>query len=111
MAKGAENVYTCRKCKAQLVTIDRDEGVTPFMMRCGSYNPNGCGGDMTSAFYPKGPRPSHIPAPTHEWYAPDEQERKRYRKQPGMLDHINNGGLLIRAILPPATPQPTEARE
>lgn len=31
--KGRENVYTCRKCGAYTTTIDRDEGVTPFLIR------------------------------------------------------------------------------
>src|SRR3974377_965449 len=29
-----ENVYTCRKCGGHTVTVDRDEGVTPFMIGC-----------------------------------------------------------------------------
>lgn len=107
MSKGAENMWVCTVCRAMLVTVDRDEGVTPFFMRCGEYNttPSCCGGkgDMRSAFYPKGPRPSHIPAPTHEWYAPDEEERKRLRRErPGLYDHVSQGGLLIRPIA--ATP-------
>lgn len=97
--KGRENVWTCRKCGAMLVTVDRDAGVTPFFMRCGEHNPNGCGGDMTSAFYPNGPRPQHIPAPTHEWYSPDDKERKRLRRtSPALHEHVERGGLLIRKI-------------
>lgn len=96
---GRENVWTCAKCGAMLVTVDRVAGVTPFFMRCGAYNPNGCGGDMRSAFYPTGPRPPNIPPPTHEWYSPDEKERKRLRKkEPGLYEHVAQGGLLIRPI-------------
>ena len=31
---GYKNIYTCPKCGGQTVTIDVDEGVTPFMLRC-----------------------------------------------------------------------------
>lgn len=95
-----ENVYTCQRCGAVLVTVDRDEGATPMFMTCGRYNPHGCGGMMHSAMYPKGPRPAHIPAPTHEWYAPDDRERKRLRRtEPALYDHVAQGGLLIRPIV------------
>ncbi|MDO8476746.1 MAG: hypothetical protein Q7W02_11280 [Candidatus Rokubacteria bacterium] len=31
---GKVNVYVCPKCGRGTVTIDRDEGTTPFLLRC-----------------------------------------------------------------------------
>jgi hypothetical protein len=45
--QGKKNVYTCNACGSKIVTIDRDEGVTPFAMECKA----DCGGDMLSGFY------------------------------------------------------------
>lgn len=103
---GRENVYTCEVCGAQLVTVDRDPGTTPFMVTCGDYNAGGCGGHMTSAFYPNGPRPPHISAPTHEWYRPNDAELTaecaKHKHRPGVptaiREHVTRGGLLLRPI-------------
>jgi hypothetical protein len=91
--KGQVNVYTCTSCRAQLVTIDRDEGVTPMFMRCNEPPLTSCGGDMRSAFYR--PRMPHAP-PTHEWYAPTKDELRGLSRS--MREHCAQGGLLIRPI-------------
>lgn len=92
---GRENVYTCQKCHTMRVTVDRDAGVTPFMIGCDL-----CGGDMYSSFYPEGPRPSHVPAPTHEWYRPvgEELEKIKSTDRSGW-HHVEQGGLLLRPIV------------
>ena len=93
-----ENVYTCQKCGGYTVTVDVDEGVTPFMLGCrADGTEHGCDGPAYSAGYPKGPRPAHIPEPAWEWYRPTPKEQKKMdKKWPGYMDHFNNGGLAIR---------------
>lgn len=49
-----------------------------------------------SAFYPKGPRPAHIPAPSWEWYKPDAEEYKFISG--AMKEHVDMGGLMLRKI-------------
>ncbi len=90
-----ENVYVCRECGGHTVTIDIDEGVTPFLLGCRASGREGdCKGKAESAFYPKGPRPAHIPAPSWEWYKPAPDE---YKWLSGPIkDHVDQGGLLIR---------------
>lgn len=108
---GYENVYTCQKCGGRVTTIDVDQGVTPFMIRCrvdtadheilttyipgiaAQVKPN-CGGQMHSSFYPLGRRPSSIPAPSFEWYMPDEEEKRGLSQM--TLEHVEKGGLLLR---------------
>lgn len=117
MPRNRENVYTCRKCGRQLVTRDRDEGVTPFMMRCDpDRTPDGCGAEMFSAGYGSGRAlPPHAP-PTHEWYKPTPAELDaECDAVPGgtaswLRDHVRRGGLLIRRLTPsPADAQKQEA--
>lgn len=107
--QGSENVWTCEQCGARLVCVHRDEGTTPFFMRCDpKRTPRGCGGRMLSAGYPDGPRPPHIGAPTHEWYKPtpaelDAECAKEDRFHGKWLrEHVQLGGLLIRPIATPA---------
>lgn len=38
--RGEYNLYECNKCNNYKVTLYKDKGVTPFIMRCK------CGGDM-----------------------------------------------------------------
>ena len=102
--KGRENVYTCQACGGTVVTVDRDTGTTPFMISHSEVAGSGCNGPMYSAFYPKGPRPPHIGAPTHEWYAPTKAELKaecashdRYTRD-AIRQHVEMGGLLLRPI-------------
>jgi len=88
-----ENVYRC-PAGHLTVTVDVDEGVTPFIITCRS---GSCQEAASSSFYPKSPRPAQIPAPEWEWYRPtDKQAKKKDRQFPGTWDHVRNGGLLIR---------------
>ncbi len=83
---GRVNVYVC-EYNCLTVTVDRDEGVTPFMIGCKSRNrperpikadkldsKGFCIGTARSSFYPKGPVPSHIGQPKWEWVLPNKEQ-------------------------------------
>lgn len=111
-AKGKRNGYTCRSCGWRIVTVNRDAGVTPFMLGCANDVPSdedrekakaagqafgskGCGAFMESHFY----RIPQDAEPSHEWYSPDAKERKRMRhKGDPNFEHVERGGLLLRRI-------------
>ena len=84
------NCYTCQKCAGITKTKDVDAGVTPFMHSC-SY----CGGTAYSSFY-KDIAP-HI-SPVQEWYRPTLKQCLKMRGDSGLLEHVLNGGLDVRAI-------------
>lgn len=94
---GRENVYTCKRCGGFTVTIDVDDGVTPMFIECRSPPPGteDCKGMAASAMYPVGPRPPNIPPPAWEWYSPSPNERATLSW--GDADHVERGGLLLRA--------------
>ena len=96
-----ENVYTCQKCGRYTVTVDVDEGVTPFMIQCRAQDgpPRRCTGMAHSNFYPKGPRPKHIGPPQWEFYKPTDAElRVKYKGDllEQMREHVSKGGLDLR---------------
>lgn len=86
--QGRWNAWDCPTCGAVLVSIDRDEGTTPFMLACRA---TGCMGSAQSRFYPKGDPPSE---PEWEWYRPADGEAVPERMQ----EHVLMGGLLLRRI-------------
>lgn len=59
------NVYTCTACGHRTTTVDRDEGVTPFMIGCPE-----CDTWAHSAFY----QVDQTLAPEFEWYRPTADE-------------------------------------
>ena len=86
MADQRINVYVC-EYGCNNVTVDVDKGVTPFMMKCKSkptkerpiekkfLDEKGvCIGMANSSMYPRGPKPSWIKEPTHEWCLPTKKE-------------------------------------
>jgi hypothetical protein len=85
---GKKNQYYCVSCRRAVVTVDRDDGVTPMLIPCQF----GCKAVMHSAFYKVN---QDLPA-THEWYRPGEEELKN--ASPAMRDHVSRGGLDIRKI-------------
>lgn len=99
------NIYQCQYGCLN-VTVDVDEGVTPFMIGCEftgridrPLNPffakdGKCIGNATSCFYPTGPKPSNIGEPTHEWYKPEKKEYEKLHKLE--IEHVERGGLLLR---------------
>lgn len=90
-AAGLVNNYTCRACGGRIVTVNRVEGTTPFLVEC-RVKP-GCQGLMQSGFY----RCDQAEAPTHEWYLPSLKWARR--QGPDMLEHVKQGGLDLRPIL------------
>jgi hypothetical protein len=88
------NTYTCPKCSGFIVTLDREEGVTPMMLRCRASK--GCDGMMESAFY----MADQTLTPSYEWRKPTKGEYLRMRTP--MREHIDRGGLEIYPIRPPA---------
>lgn len=105
---GRLNVYSC-PADHHTVTVDRDAGVTPSGMLCPHIDRRGfpvvevvCDLTTRSAFY-------RVPdglTPTHEWYRPDNAERRTLN--PYKADHVNRGGLLLRPIQPPPAGQEPE---
>jgi hypothetical protein len=86
MSKGMKNIYTCNTCHGQIVTVDIDEGTTPFMMFCKVTK--GCNGDMYSSFY----RCDQSLTATFEFFKPTSLEGY----SPEMREHIEMGGLDLR---------------
>lgn len=88
------NAYTCERCGGTIVTINRQPGTTPMMIRCRAEG--ACGGNMHSRWYR-----DVTGTPTFEWRRPTPGE---YRKlSPAMRAHVDRGGLCIYAMVPTTT--------
>ena len=83
-----KNVYTCDTCRGQVVTVDTDKGVTPFMIACRATP--GCKGFMISSFYHCDP----ASIATFEFYRPETIEGL----DPPTQEHVMKGGLLLRPV-------------
>lgn len=83
--KEKKNAYQCEECASWIVTIDREQGVTPFMVGCGE-----CGAMAQSKMY----RVSGSMEPTHEWFRPETLDGLSQ----WTADHVRKGGLLLRRI-------------
>lgn len=83
------NVYICAYGH-QTVTLDADEGVTPFIIGCDRRN---CGLDARSSFYHDSLQDRE---PTHEWYTPSEAEQRKLDRW--TREHVQKGGLILRRI-------------
>ena len=87
MSIGKKNVYVCQACGRKIVTLDIDEGVTPFMIPC--KETEGCEeGLMRSCFYSVD---QTLPV-NYVWFIPKSLDG--YSES--MIEHINKGGLDIR---------------
>lgn len=96
MPRGRVNAYLCRDCRGYTMTVDVDEGVTPFMLRCRAEGEHGdCGGKAQSLFYRL---PPALPEPAWEFYRPDEAELATLDR--ASRAHVQQGGLLLRAKRP-----------
>lgn len=100
--KGKKNLYLCHSCGRGVVTLDRDEGVTPFAITC-----DNCGKSAYSFFYRLPPNIAEVVTPAFEWYRPTAAELDEVCKtltRPGMADatrdHVCKGGLLKRVYVP-----------
>lgn len=88
--QGKLNRYTCGKCMQSIITVDRDDGTTPYAINC--YCTAQCGGMMTSAFYK-----AVDGRPTHEWRRPTIAE---FNKLNGWnREHVRKGGLILFPIM------------
>jgi|SRR5919112_2072653 hypothetical protein len=85
---GKLNKYSCPICRADLITIDRDDGTTPFSMNC--ITP-ACPGLMRSHVYSKVQG-----TPTHEWRKPTIAEFNALSR--AYKDHVRMGGLVLYPI-------------
>lgn len=81
------NVYICEVCAGHTVTIDREPGVTPFMLRCRATKD--CGGSAFSQFYSV---PQDL-TPSYEWRKPTKTEYFQQDKE--TREHVDKGGLLV----------------
>lgn len=84
MKKGAKNRYTCEACQGSIVTMDVDEGTTPFMLQCRATE--GCEGMMQSSMY-RGVEGE----PDYVWRKPTADEYKG--ASASMRHHFDLGGL------------------
>lgn len=92
-SQGMINVYQCPKGH-KTVTVNRDDGTTPMMLRCRQKDDDGkhnCTEFAKSSWY----MVDQTLLPEYEWYKPvtmkglDQEER----------EHVKLGGLLIRKIV------------
>lgn len=89
--EGKINVYVCPKCRAEHVTINTVDGVTPFLIRC--RDATGCQDDFAqSCFY----RVDQNRRPRWEWYRPAADDP--VMKNPGMKEYVAQGGLDLRRV-------------
>lgn len=64
--RGEYNLYECNKCNNYKVTLYKDKGVTPFIMRCK------CGGDMMHTKSSKQAPPSYVKV--YNWVRPNLEQ-------------------------------------
>lgn len=83
-----KNIYTCEGCGAHIVTVDVDDGTTPYLTPC--TETSGCGRLMRSSLY----RVDQNMKPSHEWYRPSSTAEFSQHTR----DHVEKGGLLLRRI-------------
>lgn len=89
MSLGKKNIYTCSLCKKTIVTVDRDEGTTPFiLLACKATS--GCNGEMESSFYTC----DQSLTAQYEWFRPGPS----MHLSPAVKDHVRRGGLVLRSI-------------
>lgn len=91
--KGKKNIYVCPDCYDHIVTVDRDHGVTPFMIKC--QRTKICGGMMESSIYRVFDQRMNA---EFEWYTPGPEDL--IKQTPSVRYHVDRGGLLMRKIEP-----------
>lgn len=88
--KGKKNVYICPKGH-KTVTVDADEGVTPFMLRCRQKDDDGkhnCTEMGRSSMY----QVDQNLTAEYEWYKPDNLKGLNDAEK----EHVRRGGLMLR---------------
>jgi hypothetical protein len=92
-----KNIYTCPKGH-HTVTVDVDDGVTPFMLRCRQKDDDGkhnCTEMARSHMYRLTPIEQAM-EPEYEWFKP--LSLKGLSRE--MKEHVKKGGLELRKINP-----------
>jgi hypothetical protein len=89
---GKKNRYTCQSCGHAYVTVDKDDGTTPFMAPCQA---KGCKGMAQSEFYRV---PQNLEA-SHEWYRMGPAEARGLAAH--LRQHHEMGGLFLRRVTVP----------
>lgn len=87
--KGKKNVYVCENDNHKMVTVDTDDGVTPFLTTCPT-----CGKVMQSRMY----RVDQSLVASHEWYKPTAEQLRKLMATPDTIQHVEKGGLILRPI-------------
>lgn len=90
--KQAINIYVCRSCGKETVTINDVDGTTPFMILCTDETCQS--GVANSRFYPPSAQQK---LPTHEWYRPSQEELAA-KGDEILSEHVQRGGLVLREI-------------
>lgn len=97
---GKVNVYVCTACAFRIVTRNRDEGTTPFMIGC---RRPGCLGLAESSFY----RVPQDLEPMLEWINPTPLELVKFLEgqsedsHDNIRQHVAMGGLIEIPVTPP----------
>lgn len=93
--KSPFNIYRCPRGH-ETVTVDLDEGTTPFMIGCRSdADGQRCDLDAHSSFY----QGYAGQTPTHGWYRPGLWHRLYLRlREPATYDYCKQGGLLLKRL-------------
>ena len=86
---GLINRYTCPKGHS-IVTVNRDDGTTPLLIRC---REEGCNEMAKSEWYDVDPTLK----PTYEWFKPNAGEMAALESA-SLHQHARMGGLILRKI-------------
>lgn len=89
--EGMKNIYLCSSCGHGFVSLDLDDGTTPFMTSC--LNP-ACKEMASSMFYRCPQEMLANVQPAIEWYKPTKAQM--LKKPPHAKHHVEMGGLLSR---------------
>lgn len=87
--KGMKNEYACAAGHVT-VTVDRDDGVTPFTIACPKCDAPGT--RAQSRFY----RVDQSQEPEYEWYRPESWELRGESRE--LRQHVKSGGLVLRKV-------------
>jgi hypothetical protein len=87
--QGKKNIYLCENCGHGFVTLDVDEGVTPFGTACLN---KACGKIAHSLFYRCPQEMLRSISPALEWYRPDSLQGL----SAWTCEHVEKGGLISR---------------
>lgn len=83
---GRKNIYVCEECRGHIVTMDLEDGVTPFLIGCQVTEE--CSGMMKSSMYRVYDQSMKA---GYFWAKPESLDDL----SPGERAHVENGGLLL----------------